>query len=148
MARFRQARRLGRDQELGSLKDEIASICEDPSGEFADILGVLVDHADPDQMVEIASAARELVDSLDRGGGPARWAEDRRFARDQRRRLGRDDPEPFSGGGMPRTGGSMDPIEGEDRRRRMAGDRLALDSSSPRGQFARLFPRAVIHERV
>jgi len=132
MAKFRQARRFGRDEDLESA---ISALKDDPDADAGDVLAAVIADCDPDQIVELTSALRDIVASLERGGDLARWGEDRRFladarrkdGRDGRRKIGRDEPEPFTGGGRPRPGGEMDPIEGEDRRRGLAGDRMAYD---------------------
>ena len=127
MAKFRQARqarRFGRDEDLESA---ISALKDDPDADAGDVLAAVIADCDPDQIVELTGALRDIVASLERGGDLARWSEDRRFLHDGRRkhgrdgrRVSRDEPEPFPG--RPRPGGEMDPIEGEDRRRHMAGD--------------------------
>ena len=140
MARYRQARRMGRDEDF-DLESELKDLKDDPESDVRDVLAAVVSSCDPDMLSELSSALREVVENIDRGGNLTQWSEDRRFVRDQRRRqakdrrrLGRDDLEPR--GSVPSSGierfASQPEYrreEGEDRRR-MAGDvRMALDGS-------------------
>lgn len=152
-------RRLGRDEER-DIEQELADLRADPDADIRDFLAAIVNQCDPDQIAELSAALREITESMDRGGGLARWGEDRalvrdgrRRARDARRRMGRDDenlmPPRGSVGGeneLPRNG--IERMQGEDRRGRLAGDRRMAYDSSPQGLFRRLIPGAARVERA
>jgi len=127
---------------------------DDPDVDAGQLIAALIEHCPDDQRESLHEALNELGEDR-RAGRPARaWARDRlqrrQIGKDARARSARgrrgaaDDPPEFVG--MPKTGGSMvegssHPIErfltegqyraeeGEDRRRGMAGDRIAFDSS-------------------
>jgi len=138
---YRSARKLGRDEEEDGRR-EIREMLDE--GAPADeIVAALVAGCPDDERADLHSALSEIATDIRAGNSYRAHARDRlerrRLSRDQRRRLGRDDPEPFPG--RPNTGGSMDPIEGEDRRRRMGTDSMAFDRSSE-AEFYRRFPNA------
>jgi hypothetical protein len=111
--RFRTARRFGFDEADRS--EELRKMLDDPELDAGDLVAALIEHVPEDKMEDLYQSLGEL--GQDRRG-PRSWARDRlerraivkdmreRRARD--RRLGRDEPEPFSG--RPRPGGEVDPI--------------------------------------
>jgi hypothetical protein len=137
--RFTKARRLGRDEEeTADIAEEMRELIADPEADFSDLIAMLVEAA-PEKVPEIGQTMREIGED---SRGIHAWARDKRELRRHAKRFGRDQPPKFEG--RPNPGGTM---EGEDRRLRMAGDRMAYDSS-PAGRFARLFPNAAKVERV
>lgn len=135
----RDARRFARDEE-NTFEDDINELSQDEESGVKDILGLVAEHCDPDQMVELSGAIREMAEQMGHGVDLKRQAADIRFARDRRRvardarsrRLGRDDMDPRGGNLEPRGAAVL------------AGD-AAL--RSPRTAFDRMFPKAARVER-
>ena len=154
---YTRARRMGRDEE--EARKDLRELTEDEDCDFGDLLAAAINAASPEQQTEVADALRKMSED---SRGPRSWARDRlemrRLGRDMRsrdRRLGRDLSvenltEPGRSGSIEEFGtpGERRTEEAEDRRRRLAGDRMALDSRNPRGSFRAFYPQASRIERA
>ncbi len=133
---FTKARRVGRDEEREEYRQEARRMLDDeePDADFGDMLALVIEYAasDPDRADQLYEAMSSLGQDA---RGHRAWARDRiarrRTAKDMRanpdRYRGRDEPPEFPG--QPHLGGTTTPLDGEDRRRRGAMDRiLAYDA--------------------
>jgi len=136
--RVRKATRgkLAMDADLDDLTDLLEALEGDADEESppARENGVVEGEDDEDLLDEIKQLLRGKVDSqtmaqIDRMAG------DRR-----RRRMGRDEPEPFSG--RPRPGGTMDPIDREAWDKRARGSRPRRFGQDAAFAFEDLIPTA------
>jgi hypothetical protein len=143
--RFRTARRLGKDEEEEGRQD-LHEMIDDPETSAGEIVAAIIDQCPDEERESLHEVLSEVANDIRSGNSYRAHARDRmvrrRLSKDARlrRRVGGDDPPPFSG--MPRTGGEMEPLdrrEGEDRRR-MAGDMAFDRGTSSLEAFHRRFP--------
>jgi len=146
MPRFTPARKLGgRDENEPDARQEIHELIDDPEASPADVIAAVITNYPDD--VDLHEMLHEVAEDVRAGRSYRQHAADRlerrKIGKDARarRRLGRDDPDPFPG--RPNTGGSMEPLdrrEGEDRHRRMGADSMAFDRGTSLENFLHRFP--------
>ena len=138
---------LARDADLEDISEFLDSAEKIPEErkmtpeEALDDLRTAIVQMDPEEHEELLELLQEVVAD----GDLAHWAGQERAqtpeemglreqGTDRRRRLGRDEPEPFPG--RPRPGGRQDPLgRAQDRRRRMAADALPRGVASTATRF-------------
>ena len=138
-------RRLAYDAELdeqqrrGDLRNAISAALDEAELDPTEIVEIMLEHATPDEMAAIGQCCREVAADA---RGPSGWARDRaerrRLGKDMhlRRRVARDNPDPFAG--MPEPGGSMSRGRDHTREHQLSGDArrarahdMAMDRADP-----------------